>query len=120
MANFLEVDDLDPARLTRILDDAIAWKQNANAVPQVLAGASVAAYFQKPSARTRISVDVAVATLGGHPIYVRDEEVGLDRREPAEDVARTMAGMCAVIMARVFDHRVLERMGAVVDVPVVN
>jgi ornithine carbamoyltransferase len=63
---------------------------------------------------------MAVATLGGHPIYVRPEEVGLDTRESVEDVARTMAGMCAVIAARVFDHRTLERMDAVVDVPVVN
>src|SRR5258708_12071217 len=63
---------------------------------------------------------MAVAPLGGHPIYVRPEEVGLDTRETVEDVARTMAGMCAVIAARVFDHRTLERMKAVVDVPVVN
>ena len=89
-------------------------------MPPVLAGRSVVALFQKPSARTRISVEMAVATLGGHPIYVRDEEVGLDTRETAEDVARTMAGMCALIAARVFDHDVLERMAAVVDIPVVN
>src|SRR5262249_34940821 len=89
-------------------------------MPHVLTGQSVAAVFQKASARTRVSVEVAVATLGGHPIYVREEEVGIDRREPAEDVARTMAGMCSVIMARVYDHRVLERMSAVVEVPIVN
>jgi ornithine carbamoyltransferase len=63
---------------------------------------------------------MAVKTLGGHPIYVRAEEVGLDTRESVEDVARTMAGMCAVIAARVFDHRTLERMDAVVDIPIVN
>ena len=72
----------------------------------MLAGRGVAALFEKPSARTRISIEMAVATLGGHPIYVRDEEVGLDSRESVEDVARTMAGMCAVIAARVFDHHV--------------
>ena len=58
--------------------------------------------------------------MGGHPIYIRAEEVGLDTRESVEDVARTMAGMCAVIAARVFDHRTLERMEAAVDVPIVN
>ena len=89
-------------------------------IPRVLAGQGVAALFEKPSARTRISIEMAVATLGGHPIYVRDEEVGLDVRESVEDVARTMASMCAVIAARVFDHHTLERMVAVVDVPVVN
>ena len=102
-----------PARLAAILDHAIAWKADPGAVPPVLAGQGVAALFEKPSARTRISIEMAVATLGGHPIYVRAEEVGLDARESVEDVARTMAGMCAVIAARVFDHRTLERMEAV-------
>jgi ornithine carbamoyltransferase len=114
----LEVDDLDPARLSAVLDHAVEWKRTAP--PAALAGKGVAAMFQKPSARTRVSVEMAVATLGGHPIYVRDEEVGLDRRETVEDVARTLAGMCSVVAARVFDHSVLERMVAVVDVPIVN
>ena len=118
--NFLEVDDLDPARLDALLDHAVAWKADPAQVPHVLAERAAAALFQKPSARTRISVEVAVATLGGHPIYVREEEVGLDVRETVEDVARTMAGMCAAIAARVFEHSILERMAAVVDVPIVN
>jgi ornithine carbamoyltransferase len=117
---FLEVDDLDPAGLARLLDQALAWKAAPASVPPVLAGQSVAALFQKPSARTRVSVEVAVATLGGHPIQIREEEVGIDRRETAEDVARTLASMCTVIAARVFEHTVLERMAGAVDVPVVN
>ena len=64
---FLEVDDLDPAGLARLLDQALAWKAAPASVPPVLAGQSVAALFQKPSARTRVSVEVAVATLGGPP-----------------------------------------------------
>jgi len=119
-AQFLEVDDIDPVRLRRILDDAIAWKSDPARVPDAFGGRGVAALFQKPSARTRISVEMAVSTLGGHPIYIRPEEVGLDVRETVEDVARTMASMCALIAARVFDHHILERMVAVVDVPVVN
>jgi ornithine carbamoyltransferase len=118
--HFLEVDDLDPVRLARILDNAIAWKANPAAIPSRLAGGAVAALFEKPSARTRISIEVAIATLGGHPIYIRGEEVGLDVRETVEDVARTMSGMCLAIAARVFDHTTLERMCAVVDVPIVN
>ena len=118
--SFLEVDDLDPARLRAVLDQAVAWKADPSQIPAALAGRGVAALFEKPSARTRISIEMAVATLGGHPIYVRGEEVGLDSRESVEDVARTMAGMCAVIAARVFDHRTLERMESAVDVPIVN
>jgi ornithine carbamoyltransferase len=118
--SFLEVDDLDPARLAAVLDGAMAWKRDPALVARVLEGKGVAALFEKPSARTRISVEMAVWTLGGHPIYVRGEEVGLDTRESVEDVARTMAGMCTLIAARVFDHRALERMEAAVDVPIVN
>jgi ornithine carbamoyltransferase len=119
-AHLLEIDDLDPVRLRRIVDDAIAWKADPSGLPLVLTGKGVAALFQKPSARTRVSMEMAVATLGGHPIQVRDEEVGLDVRETVEDVARTLASMCAVIAARVFDHQTLVRMTAAVDVPVVN
>jgi ornithine carbamoyltransferase len=118
--HLLEVDDLDPVRLRRILDDAVRWKDDPTQVPPALAGRGVAAVFQKPSARTRVSTEMAVSTLGGHPIHVREEDVGLDVRESAEDVARTLASMCAAIAARVFDHHTLVRMAAVVDVPVVN
>jgi ornithine carbamoyltransferase len=116
----LELDDLGPARVARVLDRAAAWKREPATVPAVLRGASVAALFEKQSARTRSSVEVAVYTLGGHPIYIRPEEVGLDVREPVEDVARTLASYVQMIAARVFAHSTLERMAAVVDVPVVN
>jgi ornithine carbamoyltransferase len=118
--HFLEVDDIDPARLRTLLDRAVAWKADPAAVAPTLRGQAVAALFEKPSARTRLSIEVAVSTLGGHPIYVRADEVGLDTRETTEDVARTMAGMCGAIAARVFDHETLRRMVEVVDVPVIN
>ena len=116
----LEVDDIDAPTLRRVLDNAIDWKADPAAVPRVLQGVAVAALFQKPSARTRTSIEVAVSTLGGHPIYVREEEVGIDKRETAEDVARTLASMCGLLAARVFEHSILERMSVVVDIPVVN
>jgi len=58
--------------------------------------------------------------LGGHPVYTRGEEIGFDVREPVEDVTRILAGYHALLAARVFDHRVVMRMAAVSDVPVVN
>jgi ornithine carbamoyltransferase len=116
----LELDDLDPTRVTRILEHAQHWKEQPSTLPRVLEGFGVAALFQKPSARTRSSVEMAVATLGGHPIYIRPEEVDLDVREPVEDVARTLASYVRIISARVFSHHTLERMAAAVDVPVVN
>ena len=68
------------------------------------AGSGVALIFEKPSNRTRQSMEMAVVQLGGHPVYTRGEEVGFDVRESVEDVTRMMAGYHAVLAARVFDH----------------
>jgi ornithine carbamoyltransferase len=118
--DFLEVDGFTPDRLARLIDRAIAWKQAPEEVPRPLAGEGVALVFEKPSARTRASTEMAVVGLGGHPIYIRGEEVGLGVRESVEDVARTLACYCSILCARVFDHATLESMAAAVDEPVVN
>jgi ornithine carbamoyltransferase len=85
-----------------------------------LEGHGVALIFEKPSARTRQSMEMAVVQLGGHPVYTRGEEIGIDVREPVEDIVRIFQGYHAILAARVFDHDVLERMVAVASVPVVN
>lgn len=118
--NLLDVDELDPARLTRILDRAALGRSEPHSVPQVLAGLGVAAVFEKPSARTRTSFEMAVVELGGHPVILHADEVQMGKRESVADVARTLACYCAVIAARVFDHENLVAMTAAVDVPIVN
>jgi ornithine carbamoyltransferase len=119
-SDFLEVDDLDPATLAALLDRAEAWKRAPQRVPSLLTGRGVAMIFEKPSARTRTSTEMAAATLGAHPVYLRSEEVGLETREPTADVARTLAGYCDILCARVFAHTTLEVMAAAVDIPIVN
>jgi ornithine carbamoyltransferase len=116
----LEVDDLEGAQFHGLLEHAQVWKHDPSSLPRVLDGLAVAVVFEKPSARTRISTEIAVTTLGGHAVVLRGEEVGLGRRESVEDVARTVAGYCSVIAARVYDHTVLEAMAVAVDVPIVN
>ena len=111
----LDIDDLSAAEVAEVLNRAKAgYRIN------VLEDRGVALYFQKPSARTRHSAELAVVHLSGHPVSVTDQEVGIDSRESAEDLARTLACYHAIIGARVFDHSVLERMAAVSPVPVVN
>jgi ornithine carbamoyltransferase len=118
--HFFDIDDLPPAAFARVLELA-----GGEGVGPVLAGQGVALLFEKPSARTRNSTEMAVRDLGGHPVYIQGTEVGLDRRESAEDVARTLGCYHRVLCARVFDHRVLVRMAAALDgsgfgVPVIN
>jgi ornithine carbamoyltransferase len=115
MRHFLEVDDLSPAEFSTVLDLA----QQPNPDP-VLAGQGVALIFEKPSTRTRNSTEMAVVGLGGHPITIRGEEIGLGVREPVDDVTRVLARYHRVVGARVFDHGVLEAMAKVDEVPIVN
>ncbi len=115
MRHLLDIDDLSGAELERILDLAVTTDP-----PRVLAGKGMALVFEKPSARTRNSMEMAVVQLGGHPVYIGAEEVGLDTRETVEDVTQTMAGYHSALGARVFAHSTVERMAALDALPVVN
>ena len=76
--SFLEVDDLTHAELAGLLDAMLAWKSDPALVPAALAGKGVALVFQKPSARTRNSAEMAVVGLGGHPVTIRPDEISID------------------------------------------
>jgi len=115
--NFLHAYDLSASELGRVL--ALAQAPIAS-LGRPLDGKGVALIFEKPSNRTRHSMEMAVVQLGGHPVYTRGEEVGMDVRESVEDITNVMSGYHALLCARVFDHSVLHRMAAVSTVPVVN
>ncbi|MGI9118761.1 MAG: ornithine carbamoyltransferase [Acidimicrobiales bacterium] len=113
--HLLEVDDLTGPELSHVLDLA-----EVGELPQVLAGRGVALLFEKASLRTRNAAEMAVVQLGGHPVSLRGEEVGLDQRESAADLARVLSGYHAAVGARVVHHATLERMASASLVPVVN
>ncbi len=113
----LEIDDLSRDELAHICELATI---EPTAAPKVLAGLGMACIFAKPSARTRNSTEMAVVQLGGHPIYITSEEIGIDERETAEDIARTLACYHAGVCARVHDHQVLERMASLNVLPILN
>ena len=115
MRHLLEIDDLSVDELHRVL--ALAADLDP---PQVLAGKGMALVFEKPSARTRPSMALAVFHLGGPPVPIPAPAVGLDVRASVEDVPRTLPPYHACIGARVFDHVTVERMAGQDVVPVVN
>jgi ornithine carbamoyltransferase len=115
MRHLLEIDDLTGDEVVAVLDLA-----EDRTPPPVLTGRGMALVFEKPSARTRNSMEMAVVQLGGHPLSIRAEEIGLDTRETVEDVARTLSCYHAAIGARVFEHRKVERLADAAGVPVVN
>jgi len=113
--NLLAIRDLDGNALRQILN--LSERPSRN---RPLGGRGIALYFEKPSARTRHSMEMAAVQLGAHPVYIQRDEVGLGSRESAQDVARTLACYHSVIAARVKEHKVLEEMTAVVETPVLN
>ena len=115
MSDLLSIADLADGAFAEIL----ALSERAD-LGRPLEGKGVALVFQKPSARTRNSTEMAAVQLGAHPVYIQKEEVGLGTRESAEDVARTLACYHAIIAARVMDHRDLVRMAVAVETPILN
>jgi ornithine carbamoyltransferase len=103
--NFVTLSDLGDADLATIYRLATAPIDD-----ETLRGQGVALVFERPSLRTRASSAVAVHELGGFATFFSDEEIGLDSRESAEDVARTLGEMFSVAALRVRHHGVFERM----------
>jgi ornithine carbamoyltransferase len=128
MKNFLSIHDItrDEARFLLAeadrLKDEFRARRAAQRAPHrtYLAGQTLALLFEKPSLRTRVSFDVGVTQLGGHPLYLSPAEVGLGKRESVADVARVLSRMCDGIIARVFSHAALEELAEYSHVPVIN
>lgn len=118
---FLSVGDLEPAHIIEVL--TLARGLRAGSVPldpKPLAGRAVALIFQKPSLRTRVSFEVGIARLGATPVVLVGDEVGLGSRETPRDVAHTLERHVDGIVARVFDHSLLEELADASRVPVIN
>ena len=116
--HFLSIVDLEIEEVRGLVQMALDMKKAGPGRP--LAGKTVAMIFEKPSLRTRVSFAMAVHDLGGREVYLVGEEVGLDKREPAGDIARVLSRWVDVIVARVFSHDALTRLAHHASVPVVN
>ena len=116
--DFLSITDVTAAENRQIILRACQMKSESGSSP--LAGKSVALLFEKPSLRTRASFEVGIHQLGGHSIYLGQQEVGLGTRESASDVARVLSGYVDCIIARVFSHQQLQELADYATVPVIN
>jgi ornithine carbamoyltransferase len=104
-SHFVAIDQLSDAELSSIYTLATSPFDD-----ETLKGQGVALVFERPSLRTRASSSSAVHVLGGYATFFSDDEIGLDRRESAEDVARTITEMYAIAALRIRQHGVFERM----------
>jgi len=118
--DFLSVDDVTPAELAALLDLAAEVKASPERFADRLRGRSVALIFEKPSTRTRVSFDVGIAELGGHPVALSAAELQLGRGETIEDTGRVLSRYVDAIVLRTFEQERLEVLAGAASVPVVN
>jgi ornithine carbamoyltransferase len=117
LRHFINSTDISADELRKVLQLSTISIEDLG---RPLAGLGAALIFEKPSNRTRHSMEMAVVQLGGHPVYTRGEEVGFDVRETVEDITKVMGGYHGILAARVFDHNIVRRMADSSSVPVVN
>lgn len=114
LAEYSQQDVLD------ILALAAEFKANPASFSDVLAQKSVAMIFEKPSLRTRVSFDVGINKLGGHAVYLDQQNGAFGKRETVKDFAENLSCWCSAIVARVFKQTDLEELAKYSKVPVIN
>lgn len=117
--HFLTLDDFSSEEIHKLIATAEKVK-SGNLKSQVLRGKNIAAIFEKPSTRTRVSFEVAVNQLGGNFIFLRGDELQLSRGEPVRDTARVLGRYVDGIVARVYEHNDLVELARYSGVPVIN
>ena len=118
--DYLSVDDLSPEELAGVLDLSGKVKAHPGDVADALRRKSVAMIFEKPSTRTRVSFEVAIASTGAHPVALSSQELQLGRGETIEDTGRVLSRYVDAIVLRTFEQERLELIASAASVPVVN
>jgi ornithine carbamoyltransferase len=118
--DLLSIDDLTPVELDHLLTLSSKVKASPDDYAGRLNGKAVALIFEKPSTRTRVSFEVAVASMGGHPLALSSSELQLGRGETIEDTGRVLSRYVDAIVLRTFGQDRLEALARGASVPVVN
>jgi ornithine carbamoyltransferase len=120
MKDLLRTQDLSRDDVELLLETAAAFAADPLRSKSALANKSVAIYMTKPSTRTRLSSETAVAHLGGTPIFIRGDELQLGRGETIADTAKIISGYCSALIIRTFAQADVDELGAHASIPVIN
>lgn len=120
--NLLTLAELSSKEFVGLIDDSIKLKKELKkgGNKPVLKNKTLTMIFQKPSTRTRVSFEVGMYQLGGHAINLSSNDMQLSRGESIEDTAKTLSRYSDCIMARVYDHELLEKLSEFASVPIIN
>jgi len=120
MKDLLRTEHLSRADVELLLDTAADFAKNPLRSNTALSNKSIAIYMTKPSTRTRLASETAVAHLGGTPIFIRGDDLQLGRGETIADTARVISGYCDALLIRTFAQADVDELGAHATIPVIN
>jgi len=120
MKDLLRTADLSRADVDLLLATASDFAKDPLKASTALANRTVAIYMTKPSTRTRLASETAVAHLGGTPIFLRGDDLQLGRGETIEDTARIISGYASALIVRTFAQSDVNELGRAATVPVIN
>jgi ornithine carbamoyltransferase len=120
MKDLLRTADLSRADVELLLDTAADFAKNPLRSTDALANQSVAIYMTKSSTRTRLASETAVAHLGGHPMFLRGDDLQIGRGETIADTARVISGFASALIVRTFAQSDVEELGKWATIPVIN
>ncbi|EHR41658.1 MULTISPECIES: ornithine carbamoyltransferase [Alishewanella] len=120
LTQLLCLAELDQTQLKALLELALNIKQNPQDYQQALKGRSIALLFEKPSLRTRVSFDVGIYKLGGHSVYLDQQNGAMGVRESVEDFGSNLACWTDAIVARVYSQKTLVQLALSSKKPVIN
>jgi ornithine carbamoyltransferase len=120
--DLLTLAELTPKEFVGLIDDSIKLKKEfkKSGNKPILKNKTLTMIFQKPSTRTRVSFEIAMYQLGGHAVNLSSNDMQLSRGESVEDTAKTLSRYSNCIMARVYDHKLLETLAEHASIPVIN
>ena len=120
MKDLLRTEHLSRADVDLLLDTAADFAKNPLRSNTALSNKTVAIYMTKPSTRTRLASETAVAHLGGTPIFIRGDDLQLGRGETISDTAKIISGYCDALIIRTFAQSDVDELGANASIPVIN
>jgi len=120
--NLLTLAELTPNEFLGLIDSSIQLKKELKKgiCKSLLKNKTLTMIFQKPSTRTRVSFEIGMFQLGGHAVNLSSNDMQLSRGESIEDTAKTLSGYSDCIMARVYEHKLLETLSEHASIPVIN
>jgi ornithine carbamoyltransferase len=116
----LSIEDLTTEDIEDIFAMTDFLKSREGQSHRPLSGKSVGLYFEKPSTRTRVSFEVGIYQLGGHPIYLDTKSLQIGRGESISDTARILSGYLDCIVARTLKDETVRELALYADIPVIN